>query len=429
MLTGQYRRIYYYHLKKCGGSTLNQWLDTLTFDGRHDNPQWMGSWLFGEPEVETRAEEAAREKASARAVFQRTDIVHSHAPLRPYVPARTFSFTMLREPVARLVSQTLDWRRLQPHDTIDNPAHVRACVEDCRRLPLRDFLLRHAFDDGRMFLNNYLTRALAAGRIGRLAIDVVDAARLLDIALQSLELDYDFIGLTEQHDLCRNVVCSMVGLPAARTVPVVNDSLPAEKSAHDVQEAADVLQALTGADQVLYERACTLFARRHQAAGLAYDDAAFEAKHATALLSELRGRYDRCSTRFSVRDPLIGAGFHGRDGAGTADCAVWTGPDCRATLYFPTPPDMPVSVLVWIRGYAAPWQREQLRVWINGKPVAHRFEQEPGYADLLVTDAYAEGEFTRLDLAVNETVGSGTAGTDLYDPRKRGIAFDGYGWR
>ena len=34
MLTGKYRRIYHYHLKKCGGTTLNRWLDTLTLDER-----------------------------------------------------------------------------------------------------------------------------------------------------------------------------------------------------------------------------------------------------------------------------------------------------------------------------------------------------------------------------------------------------------
>ncbi|HEX2943273.1 MAG TPA: sulfotransferase family 2 domain-containing protein, partial [Rhodopila sp.] len=283
MLTGKYRQIYYYHLKKCGGSTLNQWLDTLTYDGRQNNPHWLGSWLFDEPGVQTSAEEAAREKSYARAIFQWTDIVHSHAPLRACVPPDTFCFTMLRDPVQRLVSQVLDWRRLKPHDTVDQPAHVRACVDDCRRLPLRDFLLRHAFDGGRMFLNNYQTRAVAAGRIGRLVMDVADASKLLDIAVQSLEADYDFVGLTEQHGLGRNVLCAMLGLPAARTIPVVNDSHPTEKSAAEVADAADVLRVLTDTDQALYARARTLFARRHQAAAQAYDDTAFEATHAAAL--------------------------------------------------------------------------------------------------------------------------------------------------
>ncbi|HEX2940726.1 MAG TPA: hypothetical protein VHO91_06735, partial [Rhodopila sp.] len=204
---------------------------------------------------------------------------------------------------------------------------------------------------------------------------------------------------------------------------------PTEKSAAEVAEAADVLRVLTDSDQALYARARTLFARRHQAAAQAYDDTAFEAAHAAALLSQLRGRHDQGRTRFSVRDPLIGAGFHGRDAAGTQACAVWTGPEYRATLYFPTPPDIHMSVLVWIRGYAAPWQREQLRIWVNGAAVPHRFEEEAGYADLLVADVHANGAFTRLDLAVNETVGSGAPGTDSYDPRRRGIAFDSYGWR
>ena len=67
------------------------------------------------------------------------------------------------------------------------------------------------------------------------------------------------------------------------------------------------------------------------------------------MLGELQGvRWDGV-TRSTVRMPLFGSGMHGRDASGTADCAVWTGPDGHATLYIPTPPKMALSLLVWIR--------------------------------------------------------------------------------
>jgi hypothetical protein len=156
---GNRRRIYYYHLKKCGGSTLNQWLDTLESDERRFDPPWMGSWMSGYADNEAALEAAAQEKRVATSLFYWSDIVCTHAALRPYVPKGTFSFTMLRDPVARLVSQVKDWRRLRSHDVIGSPDHIQRCVADCRRLPLKEVLLHHGYGTGRHFLNNYMTRA------------------------------------------------------------------------------------------------------------------------------------------------------------------------------------------------------------------------------------------------------------------------------
>jgi hypothetical protein len=430
MLTGKYRRIYYYHLKKSGGSTLNQWLDTLTFDERTNDPNWIGSWLFGLRNEQATAAQSLRDAARAKAVFHWSDVVHSHASLLPYVPPGTFSFTMLRDPVERLVSQVHDWRRLQPSDTEKERPHIRQCVADSQSLPLRDFLERHAYSDGQGFLNNYMTRALAGGRLGRIVLDVTDAERLLDFAVRSMQEDYHFVGLTEAFDLSRNALCSLLGLPPARAIPKVNQSRPSSRPDAETRAAADILEDLTRTDQALYDKACEQFDRRFRPAADAYDSLAFESAHAGPLLGEVRGRlYGAHGTRYSVRDPILGSGFHGRDGAKSAACAVWTGPECRTTLYMPVPSGIPLCVLLWIRGYAVPRQREQLRVRIDGEPVRHRFEHASGAADLLVAETTAHRDFLRLDIEINETVESGTPGSELHDTRKRGIAFDGYGWR
>jgi hypothetical protein len=130
-----------------------------------------------------------------------------------------------------------------------------------------------------------------------------------------------------------------------------------------------------------------------------------------------------------VRAPIIGSGYHGRDGSGMASCAVWTGPGTRTTLYMPTPPNTPLSLLVWIRGYVDGRQRDQLRVRVDGRSVPHYFGVTGGYADLLTIDTYSIRNFVRLEIDLDETLESGDPGTRQYDARERGFAFDSYGWR
>jgi hypothetical protein len=430
MLTGKYRRIFHFHLKKCGGSTLNHWLDSLTFDDRAFNGQaWRGvSGFDTKPDAIGEASEIIIPPLP-RTIFHWSDVVHSHAPLRMYAPEKTFCFTVLRDPVQRLISQVSDFRRLSDSDTVDSPANVRECAEDSRRLSLRDLLEKHALRDGRSFLDNYMTRALANGRIGNLIDGVTDAERLCEIALQGLEKDYDLVGLTENLDLSRNALCAMVGLPPARKIPTINATRVAGQAELDLRDIPDILKSLTRVDYVIYERARQLFDRRHRRVAEAYDTAAFEADHAGRILGEARGRASGGATRYSVRAPLIGSGFHGRDGGGMASCAVWSGPETRTTLYIPTPPNMQLSILVWIRGYVESRQRDQLRVQVDGMPAAHYFNYADDYADLLMVDAMTTRDFVRLDIDIDETLDSGDPESETYDSRERGFAFDSYGWR
>jgi hypothetical protein len=430
MLTGKYRRIYHFHLKKCGGSTINHWLDSLTFDERAFNG---GSWQgFSVYDTRLNAMGEASQiiiPSLARTIFHWSDVVHAHGPMRMYAPEKTFCFTVLRDPVQRLISQVSDFRRLSDFDTIASPANVRECVEDSRRLSLRDFLEKHALRGGRRFLDNYMTRALADARIGNLIDDVTDPDRLCEVALQSLEKDYDLVGLTENLDLSRNALCAMVGLPPARKIPTINVTRVAGQSELDLRGTRDILKSLTRVDYVIYERARQLFDRRHRPVAEAYDTAAFEADHASRILGEARGVASGGATRYSVRAPLVGSGFHGRDGGGMASCAVWSGPETRMTLYIPTPPNMQLSLLVWIRGYVESRQRDQLRVQVDGRPVAHHFEYVDDYADLLTVDTITSREFVRLDIDIDETLDSGDPESENYDSRERGFAFDSYGWR
>jgi hypothetical protein len=274
-----------------------------------------------------------------------------------------------------------------------------------------------------------MTRALVAGRLGNAIDDTIDADRLCEAAMLSLERDYDLVGLTEYLDLSRNALCSMVGLPPARRIPIINVTRTALQDDRELRGARDILKTLTRVDRVVYDRARQLFDRRHRQAAESYEFDVFEDRYATGLLAEARGFASDGATRYSVRAPIIGSGYHGRDGSGMASCAVWTGPETRTTLYIPTPPNMPLSLLVWIRGYVDGRQRDQLRVRVDGRSVPHYFGVADDYADLLTVDTYSTRNFIRLEIDLDETLESGDPGTELYDARERGFAFDSYGWR
>ena len=429
MLPGPYSRIYHYHLKKCGGSSLNRWLDTLTFDDRTFDPAWHASWMLGDWQTEMNLPTSAADMATKRALFHWADVVHSHAALRRFVPAGTLSFTMLRDPVDRLASQIADWRRLVPADTVAEPDSMRTLIADTTRLPMRALLERYGHGEGRIQMDNYITRSLAAGRIGHKVLRVENAETLLETALDALEHDYDLTGLLEAFDISRNALCAMAGLPPARPIATLNVSRPDRGDAAEIAEAEEILQDLTRVDRIVYQRARTLFEARHRALGEAYGAADFEREHAARLLGHLKGRRCDGATRYSVRSPLAGAGLHGRDSAGEPICAVWTGPETTATLYIPTPRDMQASLLVWIRDYAAERQREQLRVKTDGRPAVHHLTPCDGYADLLSVDVCSTNDFVRLEIELDETLDAMDAGCESLDDRKRGLSFDSYGWR
>ena len=420
------RRLYHHHLKKCGGTSLNTWLDTLAPDDRTFQDSWIATLRADRRPGETSAQQGARHAARARALFHWADIVRTHEPLHRHAPAGTLRFTILRDPIARLISQVMDWRRLRPEHLVAEPLRMRALIADAQALPLRAFLERHG--EGNHLLDNYLTRSLAAARVPLVMHTTAHPAHLLDAALGSLAQDFDLVGTTEHLTQARRALCARLGLPPASAMPALNTA-PLAPAEGEVAAAARILAGLTRWDAVLHARARDLFAAHHHPLAETYDHAAFESRHAAQALAELRGDHHDGATRYSVRAPLIAAGLHGRDSPGTPACAVWSGPAPRATLYIPAIAHADLCLLVWIRGYAAPRQRAQLRARVDGQPAPHHFEPEAGYADRLAIRARPARDFVRLDLDLDETLASPEPASEGGDPRPRGLCLASYGWR
>jgi hypothetical protein len=202
-----------------------------------------------------------------------------------------------------------------------------------------------------------------------------------------------------------------------------------ESLREECAEAAAIIAGLTRCDEIVVSRAREIFAERHRSTAASYDLGCFESRHASSAVARLHGNLRGESMAYSVRGPVIGSGFHPRDGAGQPSCAIWSGPGSLLRLYVPVPKEVAITVIVWVRGYAADGVRSALAVSVDGEPVPHRFEEAAGWAEALLVDVRTHRDFVRLEIDTGGTHTYGNPGDAVHDSRLRGITFDSYGWR
>jgi hypothetical protein len=280
----------------------------------------------------------------------------------------------------------------------------------------------HLFD-------NHITRAIAAFTLELEARRKTALADLAAIAHDNLRTRFQFVGIAESSGDTLRRLADLLGFAPESDPPRMNRTDSAAALMAETEEARDVIAELTRFDQEIYDHALKLFFVRDAAAGRGYDRAAFEARHAASTVARLEGVASGDDIVFSVRDPIVGAGLHGRDGAGRADCCVWSGPSPAFVVYMPVPSGVPLAIRLWVRGYATTDQRSRLRVRVDGVERPHHFEQADGYAEAIVVEAMSQRDHVALEIDVGATTATGQRGTPSFDPRPRGLAFDRYGWR
>lgn len=430
MQVGRYAKIYHYHIPKCGGTSIAWWLNQHASDRRLHRALKLtrqGDNYPGLVDPSALAEAERLEAPRRRMAFFAADIVSDHTPMPEATPDGAFCFTVLRDPGARIVSKIADWRRLRRHDLDSLDPGVAAIVADAGRLSVARFLKTHGCS-AHLF-NNHIARALAAFTLNVEARRRTALADLAAIARDNVGERFQFVGISEYPGDTLNRLADLLGFAPESDPPRMNRTDSASALAAEAEEARDVLAELTRFDRELYDHALRLFFARDAAAGRSYDRAAFETRHAAATVGRIDGVASGDDIVFSVRDPLVGSGFHGRDGAGLDGCCVWSGPSPAFVLYMPVPSAARLALRLWVRGYASLSQRDRLRVRVDGVERPHRFEQADGYAEAIAVEVTTQRDFVALEIDVGETATTGEPGTPSFDPRLRGLAFDRYGWR
>jgi hypothetical protein len=428
MFANGFGKIYYYHLKKCGGTTLGAWFSSHVPDAGLPSWSWQDKYL--QPEHFGGDVPAALRSTMAAAAFA-SGCIASHLPFHDLLPADTFFVTVLREPRRRLISQVSDWRREahQPHP--EAHPEMLELFRDAERLSLADFLNACLASRRRHLFDNYLTRALATHSASEHHWQEPVSEATLDRAVAALRSGYHVVGLTERLVETKVAICNSLGLvPTQEEGERQNVSKSSSRiGADEIAAAEPLIQQLTAFDTRLYAEAQALFDERHAPVAAQYDETQFETRFAEQAVRRLTPLFRDESVVFTVSDALVGTGLHCRDRVDVGENWLWTGPERRTVLYMPVPQGIPITVMLWVRAYASEAQRASLQLSLDDAPVEHRFLPAEGWREIIAASAVSRRPFMKLTITVGETLTAAEAKQPEPDNRKRGLLFDRYGWR
>ncbi len=403
---------------------MNRWLDSQfkRYPDTFRNIQITAYSSFA-GEKPRSIQERKRNKSFATAIFSERDLLHDHSGLACLVPQDVFRFTMLRKPVDRLISQLKDFRRLEPHQYAHHQPNIREIHSDIKKLPLTDYLEKHALKNGpfRHFFDNYLVRAVSQNRIGILSNDHHDAGAFLPTAIETLDKDFEFVGILEQKQMTWKLLSAFLGWAPPQDWPVLNKTDPDSSSQKEIEAAKDILAELTKYDETLYRHACRLFENTKEKMATQIGDE-FPPDVASSRLRSLQAKYTESGMMYDMNQPITGAGHTGRHTDQEGHSWIWTDPTQPFTLFMPVPPNTDLTVFLRILAYGNDTIRDQMTVLIDGKPVTHKLEKGPDCKDFLVTTHHSVRSFLRLELLVN-------SGADVNIPGADGVRIDAYGWR
>jgi hypothetical protein len=446
-------KIIHYHIAKTGGTTLNNWLDTLVPSNRarpaERGPEFTASfpdasWLIQtvgsrQSSLQLGDVQLGREARSC------WDVIHDHNPGVVTARGNAYQIVILRHPVERFKSCLRDWRRLGDHDVAAAPERERDIRQAARELAADEFVhqfgdhpvFKEAFHDSQMHsLRNAALHALSRSRLAACEAETRDdgdgSEQAFDLALAKTALleVFDLVGVTESLDLVARCLARDLGATPPPLLDRHNATI-ADSSRDLLSEASrQRLMACNQSDLALYHAAQIRLAELSQRP---YDEAAFEAEGLPVRLAQLSPKRTTDGRSFSMNDQIVGAGFHGRDARDTNMVNVWTGPGNRSILYMPVPPDEYLSVFLDIGGYmentAAGFHRSAVRIVCDGVDTAFFKQPAEGLCERVILPIRTTRPFVKIEIIlIGDTCTAKEIGLPPDDVRRRGIGLRGYGY-
>ena len=346
------QRVYYHHLKKCGGTAMNQWLDSQ-FPAYPDNFKDIQTGAFSKHGGPGNGFQIERLKmiSFAQDVFAARDVMHDHAGVADYVPEGAFRFTVLRDPETRLISQIRDYRRLSKTDWPHYAPEVQKMLADSASLSVADFLesYGHYQRPHGTFFDNYMVRVLAHNRVGSLAYQHENAADLVPNALDALRMSFDLVGLLEEADETNRIIASVLGWAPQSRAPHLNlaEENTGEGQPLDDARTRALIERCTRHDQLVYEEGKTLFAQARQDHSR-YDRESFERDHLATRLALLTPAPDATGDGavYGIDQPVVGAGNNGRNRTPGGALELVTRHKDPFVLYIPVPASREVDLVL-----------------------------------------------------------------------------------
>jgi len=408
-------------LIKCGGTTANNFISTK-FDAHKslDPSSIRNLSLSAKNQLEnptlTQINKINENLAHFR--FNGFHFVHGHSPLTNYTSNDFFKFTILRDPISRVISQVKDWKRLRESDIKDLPEENQKFKQFTKENSIYDVIKKwDSTELSRLNLSNMQTRLIFKSFKG-LTHEFQNYSRAdqIKIALEALH-EYDLIGITENFnstikELCyKNKWCppnKLVKLNSNKSIEKINI------------ETKNLIKEINSQDIELYEEALQIHS--NQITNHQYSLDFFEKNFAENRTRILTPQYKNNTYLFNFNMPIIASGFHFRDAPNSEECAVWTGPSLESSIFFPVVPECDINILLYIKGYSNINIKDSIKIEIEGAIHPHKFKKCESLDSILVVKYITIKSFVHLKIHIDEVYSSEE------DKRLRGISLLKYGF-
>lgn len=349
------QKVFFHHIPKTAGTTLIALLNQ-----RYDVGQIRPEGCFGVPARDVRARHVAENWDDLSTYF----LIHGHFPVPLFnaFAAEYFRFTILRDPIKRLLSLYRDWCTKSKESLQDAHPDDQKTVELARSLSMPAFLSQSQhpvpalFDNGQVRL---LSGAMDESVIGEnhlhKAEDTLDRMNLVGVA----ELFDTFLGL----------LCSKLGWERPQAVQSLNIGRNHMSWVELTDQEKHVLEERTCWDRMLYQYALKRLDR-----DLSEHQHNFCTSQRPDLFKGLRNRPLSTEFRLTMDQGFEGSGWHVREGVGRERVWRWTGPERLSSLRFGLIPS--TDCLLSIRIISVIYQRivDDVNLYLNGQPIGWRHQ-------------------------------------------------------
>jgi hypothetical protein len=449
------------HLPKTAGTTINFWLETLAHAAKCRPPTLRLDWgadashfllleslrqkkpqdlpLVEDPGRDTyETPEMLYERRLYRLAqltysWLNYDILYEHESLLPGRRPDAFVFTIMRDPLARCISQIADHKSLEMASIGNLNAEDSFAINTLRADSFDEFVskCRHT---------HYLLTTYVDAQCNLLLQDDVSWAKFYQLSaherasmtIDVLESRYDFVGILEQFRETTTTLASMLGVyPMSQATH--HNRRPSEARGLGVEglgvseKARRWLVENNRADAIVYKYALKRF-RRDYGKHKKYTVVLFEKKHVRNRIAELSPvRFGR-EFMFDMNMGFVGTGFHQREGALTSGCVRWSGPEAESHIYMRVPRGKDLRIRIYNKGWTDWKARDSLVIEVDGDVRPHRMENAPRMAEVFVVEARSTKGWMRVTTRIASTVSDADMGIKGGDDRKKGFAIWGYSY-
>jgi hypothetical protein len=347
------QKIFFHHIPKTAGTTLIALLNQ-----RYDEGKILPKAYFGVPARDVRATHLA-EKYNDLSTYP---LIHGHFPVPLFNDLATeyFRFTILRDPIQRLLSLYRDWLSKSKESLQDAHSDDHKTVELARSLSMVDFLNQSQHPIPALFDNGQIRLLAGAMDESELSEDHFDKAQ---DTLDRLSL----VGLAELFDSFLTLLCSKLGWERPQAVQSLNISQNKNSFNDFTDSEKQVLEERTRLDRILYQNALNRL-DRDLSEHLNYFCTSKKPVSCKGPLNRPRGP----EFRLTMDQGFEGSGWHVREGVDGERVWRWTGPDRRSSLRFGVDASEDCTLTLKIISVIYQEIINDLNLFLNNHPVGWR---------------------------------------------------------